>query len=52
MWLEYAIKLEAHTGREVTDKFLIDITWETQAIKVTLIADISLCSRNSRGENS
>lgn len=42
VWLEHATKLEVHTGREVTDKFVIDITWETKAVKVTLIADISM----------
>ena len=50
MWLEHAIKLEVRTGREVTDKFVIDITWETKVVKVTLVADISLCIRNSRGK--
>ena len=50
MWLEHATKLEVHTGREVTDKFVIDITWETKAVKVTVIAGISLCNRNFRGK--
>ena len=35
MRLEHATKLEVRTGREVTDKFVIDITWETKAVKVT-----------------
>ena len=52
MQLEHATKLEVRTGREVTEKFVIDITWETKAVKVTLIADISLCNRNFRGEKS
>ena len=41
MWLEHATKPEVHTDRKVTDKFVIDFMWETKAVKVTLVADIS-----------